>query len=129
MKMMILTRKQYIKEGLKNSDEYVWVGSEKLTPIRLVNYERFFKCITSMYDEYRNSIKCAYDTLKLMPSDGFLYSLIDRDLLLRDIYCEEVTDDIIQLYKETIQSTLLLLYKFDKMWLRYWHSSKNMLQY
>ena len=113
--MMILTRKQYIKEGLKNSNEYVWVNNEKLTPLRLVNYERFLKYITSIYDDYRDSIKCAYDVLKLMPSDGFLYSLIDRDLMLRDIYCEEVTDDIIALYRETIQLTLLLLYKFDKM--------------
>ena len=117
MKMMILTRKQYVKEGLKSSDEYVWVGDEKLTPLKLINYERFLKYITSIYDDYRDSIKCAYDVLKLMPSDGFLYSLIDRDLMLRDIYCEEVTDDIIALYRETIQLTLLLLYKFDKMWL------------
>ena len=115
MKMMILTRKQYVKEGLKNSNEYVWVGDEKLTPLKLINYERFLKYITSIYDDYREGIRFAYDVLKLIPSDGFLYSLIDKDLLLRDIFCEEVTDDIIALYRETIQLTLLLLYKFDKM--------------
>ena len=112
--MKILTRKQYVKEGLKSSNEYIYVGDEKLTPLKLVNYERFLKYITSIYDDYRDGIRFAYDVLKLIPSDGFLYSLIDKDLLLRGIFCEEVTDDIIALYRETIQSTLLLLYKFDK---------------